>query len=329
MTEESSFSPMEIEFQEKRRKAWDTVRVFMEAASTAEICFGPDNPQHQLAREFFDIYLENRPSKIATQALLTAFTMWGNLVGVSGQVRTALQQISVEEDVWDQVLDGITSAFNRDQATEEGFGILEELVRKVMPLKSRSALLYAVSRHQKEQGHSQKARVGFEQIIAWDASDWHVQHASGDIYEITALNAGQPAPAICGLDIDGNLIDLSNNPGKVVVLHFWGTSCSWCRIDYPSIRRIAQTFSPEDVAVVGASDDNDFELLRAKIKEEDLFWPQICEGNGSKDRLFTLYNVTALPTVYILDQNGCIAHKIVGGRKGEEIERAVQSLVGL
>ncbi len=327
MTEQNNaLSQEEMDFKAWQRAAWEEVEQFRE---TAEDYFGEDNPQHRLAAEFFQMYLEKRPSEIATKALSNAFTMWGNLKGVSDQVQAALKHISYTEDVWDEVKYGLWNSSARDGREKEAILLLEELVEKVVPLKSRSSLLCTLADIWELEGETGKARRGFEQIIAWDASERHVDHARGHLYELDTLNVGQLAPQFRLSDIDGNHIDLADYQGKVAVLHFWSTTCSGCKFIYPSLRNIAQEYSEDEVALIGISDDIDFDALRAAITEEQFTWPQICEGNGWQDTVFKLYNVDRMPIEYIIDRGGKIAFKFGGGGKGsgEELEEAVRSLV--
>lgn len=322
----NALSQEEMDFKAWHKAAWEEVEQFRE---TAEDYFSENNPQHRLAAEIFQMYLEKRPSEIATKALDNAFTMWGNLEGVSDQVQAALKHISYTEDVWDEVTSGLRNSFARDGREKEAILLLEDLVEKVVPLKSRSALLCALADTWEREGERGKARRGFEQIIAWDASEWHVDHARGHIYEFDNLNVGQLAPQFRLSDIDGNHIDLADYQGKVVVLHFWSTTCGWCKFIYPSLRNIAQEYSEDKVILIGISSDIDFDALRAAITEEQFTWPQICEGNGWKDTVFKLYNVDGIPSEYIIDQDGKIAFKLGGGGEGsgEKVEEAVRSLV--
>ncbi len=177
-----------MDFKAWQKAAWEEVDQFYE---TAEDYSGENNPQHRLAPEFFQFYLEKRPSEIATKALSNAFTMWGNLKGVSDQVQAALKHISYAEDVWDEVEHGLLRSFGEhDGRQKEAILLLEELVEKVVPSKSRSALLYTLANNWKYEGKTGKARRGFEQIIAWDASEWHVGLARGHLYEFDNLNLG-------------------------------------------------------------------------------------------------------------------------------------------
>ena len=330
MTEQNNaLSQEEMDFKAWHKAAWEEVEQFYEMVKSGQNSFGENDPQHRLAAEIFQMYLEKRPSEIATKALDNAFTMWGNLEGVSDQVQESLKHISYTEDVWDEIEHGLWNSFARDGREKEAILLLEDLVDKVVPLKSRSALLCALADTWEREGETGKARRGFEQIIAWDASEWHVDHARGHVYELDNLNVGQLAPQFRLPDMDGNHIDLADYQGKVVVLHFWSTTCGWCKFIYPSLRNIAQEYSEDKVILIGISSDIDFDALRAAITEEQFTWPQICEGNGWEDTVFKLYNVDGIPSEYIIDQDGKIAFKFGGGGEGsgEKLEEAVRSLV--
>ncbi len=120
------------------------------------------NPQYLPAPDYFQIYLEKRPSELATKALDSAFGMWGNLKGVSEKVQEALTHISYQEDVWDKVEHGLRRAFSRDDRFEEGRKLLEHLEQRVVPLKSRSALLDTLAENWLSKGEMEKARQAFE-----------------------------------------------------------------------------------------------------------------------------------------------------------------------
>ncbi len=166
----------ESEFRSKHQAAWDTVRQFSQETRSIEEYYSESNPQHRLAPEFFQLYLKKRPSDIATRALGTAFDMWGNLKGVSEYVREMLLQISYEEDVWDKIEGGLISAFYKEDRGEEGFALLAELEQRIVPLRSRSALLHSLSKYWHQQGDDSKALRGFEQVVSWNVSPRHEVH---------------------------------------------------------------------------------------------------------------------------------------------------------
>ena len=318
---------MPSEYAAWNKAAWEEVYGFHDSAGTMEEYYGPANPQHRLAPEFFDFYRRNRPGKDATHALGVALTMWSNLKGVSNLVQQEIRHISVEEDVWEPLAQPLQRIFFQDDREEEGLALLRDLAERVVPLRGRTALLFELSELLMERGESTEAREGFNRIIEWNASERHVMSAQGYIHELDNLNTGQPAPLFTGDAIDGTSIDLAGFRGRVTLLHFLGTSCGACKFIYPDLRSLAREYSESDLALIGLSSDQDPEELRSSIREERFTWPQICEGSGWEDRVFRLYNVTAEPTAFVIDRSGLIVRKIVGGDRGEELRKLVRSLV--
>ena len=315
------------EYSAWQKAAWKEVNGFYDSARTVEEAYGPANPQHRLAPEFFDFYRRNRPGRDATHALGVAFTMWSNLKGVSHLVQQEIRHISVEEDVWEEIASLLPRTFQADDREEEGLALLRDLAERVLPLRGRTALLFELSKRLMERGESTEAREGFNRIIEWNASDRHVIDAQGYIHELDHLNPGQPAPLFTKDAVHGASIDLAGFRGRVALLHFWGTDCGSCKLIYPDLRSLAQEYSESDLALIGLSYDQDPESLRSTIREQIFTWPQICEGNGWKDEVFRLYNVRAAPTAYVIDRSGRIVRKIAGGDRGDELRELVRSLV--
>ena len=317
---------MQSDFEAWHKAAWEEVYRFHDSA-TVEDAYGPGNPQHRLAPEFFEFYRRNRPGRDATRALGNALEMWSDLKGVSHRVQQEIRHISVEEDVWEGIAGSLPQIFNADDRQEEGLALLRDLAERVVPPRSRTALLFELSTWLMERGELTEAREGFDRIIGWNASEQHVIEAQGYVHELDHLNSGQPAPLFTKDAIDGASIDLAGFRGRIALLHFWGTSCGWCKLIYPALRSLAQEYSESDLALVGLSYDQDPESLRSSIREQRFTWPQICEGNGWEDEVFRLYNVRAAPTAYVIDRSGLIVRKIEGVDRGDELRDLVRSLV--
>ena len=114
MTEQNNvLSQEEMDFKAWHKAAWEEVEQFYEMVKSGQNSFGENDPQHRLAAEAFQMYLEKRPSEIATKALNNAFTMWGNLEGVSDQVQAALKHIFlIPKMCGDEVEHGLREKFS-------------------------------------------------------------------------------------------------------------------------------------------------------------------------------------------------------------------------
>lgn len=325
--QDNTLTQEEAAFQAKWKVDSGRIRQFYDAITADQDANGEANPQYQLAPEYFQIYLERKPSTIATQALERAFSMWGQLKGVSGQVQNALTNISYEEDVWDKIADGILYAFWNDGDIEGGYAQVEKLVQDIIPLKSKATVLNNLSRRWLQRGDIEKARQGFEQILKWDLNecDWYVEHdAKGCLYEIEYLNVGQLAPHFLESDIDGNRIDLQDYRERIVLLDFWASWCGPCHGEFPHLRNLVSRYSQDRLFLIGISLDEDLVALRQCVEKEQLNWPHICEGKCWLDPLAKLFNIIRIPQTYILDQKGYIAFK---GKRESELEEVVRSLM--
>jgi thiol-disulfide isomerase/thioredoxin len=66
---------------------------------------------------------------------------------------------------------------------------------------------------------------------------------------------GQPAPAYAFLDAKGKKVTAADFKGKVVVMNLWATWCAPCKIEMPTLARLAQAYAGKPVAVVAVSID--------------------------------------------------------------------------
>lgn len=318
----------EMDFQAKCEKDTKEIRQFFKSINRPEDRYVEANPYYRLAPEYFQIYLDKQPSTIATQAVEKAFSMWRGVRGASHQVEKALTHLSYEEDVWETVGAGIWGSFVADDRPKEGLALIEDLVQRVIPLKSRSALLSTLAHKwiYGQEAHIEKARRAFEQIVEWDAHERLVEDARGYLYEFEHLCPGQPVPHFARNDIDGNRIDIADYRGCVVLLDFWASWCKPCYDEFSHLRDAAKKHPSDRFAIISISLDRSLEDLRACIEQEQLRWPHIwAEAEDHwNDPLVKLFNISGIPKTYLIDQKGCIAAKEL---RLESIGKAVASLL--
>lgn len=199
-------------------------------------------------------------------------------------------------------------------------------MQRVIPLKSRSALLSALAHTwiDGQEAEIEKARRAFEQIVEWDAHERLVGDAREYLYEIEHLCPGQPVALFARNDIDGNLIDIAEYRGCVVLLDFWASWCKPCHDEYPHLRHVARKYPSTRFCIISLSMDRSLERLRVCIEQEELGWSHIWMDKGWSDRLAKLFHINGVPKTYLIDQKGIIAAKNL--RRGG-IENAVDSLL--
>jgi peroxiredoxin len=125
-----------------------------------------------------------------------------------------------------------------------------------------------------------------------------------------ALKKGEAAPALALPSLAGGSVDLASLRGKVVVLNFWATWCPPCVAEMPSLERLHKALSPEGLAVVAVSTDEDEAALRQFVSRAGLTMPVLLDPGGrvAGDR----YHTTGYPETFVIDRSGVLVSHTVG-----------------
>jgi thiol-disulfide isomerase/thioredoxin len=122
---------------------------------------------------------------------------------------------------------------------------------------------------------------------------------------MVALAPGQVAPDFTLTDIDGNEVSLSDFAGKVVYLDFWASWCGPCLQQIPSARDLKKRMEGQDVVFLYVSLDEDQEAWKNKVAAENIQGVHL-NAPGFKQDVARMYNVSGVPTFYIIGRDGLI-----------------------
>lgn len=136
-------------------------------------------------------------------------------------------------------------------------------------------------------------------------------HASG-AGAYTAIANSPPAPSLRLPTLNGETVTLESLRGKVVLVNFWATWCVPCRKEIPSMQRLWLQL-----------DHSKFHILAIAIGEDEAAISQFLSTFNhpptfpiALDKESTTLNswpVKALPTTFLIDQQGRIAYQAIGG----------------
>ncbi|MDT8281961.1 MAG: TlpA disulfide reductase family protein [Gammaproteobacteria bacterium] len=142
---------------------------------------------------------------------------------------------------------------------------------------------------------------------------------------------GNPAaPALRLKDTDDKLYDLDEFHGKVVVLNFWGTWCTPCVKEIPSLGRLQKSFSKNDLAVLSVTTGESKKEINDFLKKIPADFPVLLNPDGSTVKQ---WKIVAFPTTFIIDQQGNIQLAYFGGLEWDEpgvidqLQKMVSSLL--
>ena len=102
----------------------------------------------------------------------------------------------------------------------------------------------------------------------------------------------------------GDPVDIARLRGKAVVIVFFA---EWSPPSTAAMERVKQAvskYSPEQISVLGISLDKAPEAALQVLREQGVNWPTSCDGKGWLSPTVREFGVNALPTVWLVDQQG-------------------------
>ena len=145
----------------------------------------------------------------------------------------------------------------------------------------------------------------------------------------TASAAVAPAPRVAApaftlQDAAGSAITLADYKGKVVLLDFWATWCTGCKIEIPWYMEFQTKYSSQGLASIGvAMDDEGWDKVKPYLAGHPINYP-IVVGDAVFGRR---YHITALPVTLLIDREGRIADSHAGMVVKDAWEREIQALL--
>jgi peroxiredoxin len=103
--------------------------------------------------------------------------------------------------------------------------------------------------------------------------------------------------------IAGGNVRLSEHRGDVVILSFWGSSCTPCRAQLAALNRTLGTYRPAGLQVYGINVDDDQTRALAFAHGEAVTFPLLLDPEKAVSRS---YQVDNLPMTLLIDRNGVV-----------------------
>ena len=133
-----------------------------------------------------------------------------------------------------------------------------------------------------------------------------------------ALAIGMPAPEISLPDSTGQVRNLSDLKGSLVLVDFWAAWCRPCRAANPMLVKVYNDYKDKGFTVLSVSFDGlpqqqspRNEWLQA-IAQDGLSWPNhVSDLQGWSSAAGRTYGIQAIPFTVLVDQNGNIVAKNV------------------
>jgi len=138
---------------------------------------------------------------------------------------------------------------------------------------------------------------------------------------------GSLAPKFSGPGLDGNIIALDDIKSKVIMIDFWASWCSPCRVENPFLVYLNTKYNTDQFQVVGVSLDRESEKWNSAIESDKLdSWIHISHLKFWGEPIAKLYNVRQMPTTFVLVKN----KRVIGMNiKGDELDKLILKQLSL
>ena len=111
---------------------------------------------------------------------------------------------------------------------------------------------------------------------------------------------------------------------KCVLIDFWASWCGPCMDEMPNVKAIYEKYHDRGLEIVGVSMDNNKANWERAIERAGLVWHHVSSLKGmNRCSVAKLYQVVAIPKLYIIGKDGKIIAKDL---RGEELREKIDEL---
>ncbi|GAE20929.1 thioredoxin family protein [Bacteroides pyogenes JCM 10003] len=143
------------------------------------------------------------------------------------------------------------------------------------------------------------------------------------IQAMLAVGVGKQAPDFMLETPEGEKLLLSALRGKCVLIDFWASWCAPCLREAPNIKRVYEKYRDSGFEVLSVSLDKKNDQWKQAIQKHRLDWLHVSSLQGWKCPVARLYQVSAIPAMFLVDREGNI---VSTEARGEMLEQEVEKL---
>ncbi len=157
--------------------------------------------------------------------------------------------------------------------------------------------------------------------FVWMGQKQHILVGEGDSPTLPLV--GYQAPDFSLETFDGEVLSFYDDLlGEPVFINFWASWCPPCRAEMPAMVDVAHLYENEInfIGINVATQDGKNQAVQF-IEEYQVPYPNLIDENATVSRN---YQVPPIPTTIVIDQEGTVVFRKVGGMTKSEMIAAVK-----
>ena len=140
-------------------------------------------------------------------------------------------------------------------------------------------------------------------------------------YSEVSLTKRKAAPDLAGSTLTRSQFSLASLRGKVVVVNFWGSWCAPCRAESAALVQVAGATASQGVSFVGVDERDTRTDALSFVRGHGVTYPSVFDADGSLAAAWPA--ASGPPYTFIIDRQGRIAARFLGGVTPDELQSAV------
>jgi peroxiredoxin len=137
---------------------------------------------------------------------------------------------------------------------------------------------------------------------------------------------GDAAPNFTSVDLQGKKVSLSDFRSRPVLLTFWATWCTVCKVELPALQALEQKYNSAGLKVLGVNyRQTSNEQMRQYLAGDNVTLQSVIDPQAT---IATAYGVDiGLPVNVLVDRSGRVAQIMIGETSIASVESAVKQVV--
>jgi cytochrome c biogenesis protein CcmG/thiol:disulfide interchange protein DsbE len=135
---------------------------------------------------------------------------------------------------------------------------------------------------------------------------------------------GRAAPNFTLPRLDGPPVTLARLRGQIVVINFWASWCTECKVEQAALDQTWQQFQNSGVLVIGVNFQDTIGSARSYVRTAAMTYPVVEDTNS---RTALAYGLRGVPETFVVNRSGRIVNRVIGPVDAAALASEINSML--